>query len=196
MSQLEKIKEDFEKVLEGYYMQLVYLKDLIAVQEDLENHKEELKNAPNFALIAECGLIDSYMIAFAKLFDKSEKAMTIYYLLKRCEANLKLFRDEDVVKSKIEEYKLRLDSDEFLSYGIEIVRKRRDTMLAHNDKKYFGEKMAEDTFWLPKYYLWMMRDFVSEVLKFISDQLGFEPRHCTAKYDGDLKKIFPADERI
>ena len=43
MSQQEKMKADFEKVLEGYYMQLVYLKDLIAVQEDIENHKEELK---------------------------------------------------------------------------------------------------------------------------------------------------------
>ena len=156
MAQQEKMKADFEKIIEGYYMQLVYLKDLIAVQEDIENHKEELKKAPNFSLIAECGLIDGYMIAFAKLFDKSEKAMTIYYLLKKCESNLNLFCDAEKVKRQIAEYKIRLETDEYLSYGIDIVRKRRDTMLVHNDKKYFGEKISEDTSRLPKYYLWMM----------------------------------------
>ena len=69
-------------------------------------------------------------------------------------------------------------------------------MLVHNDRKYFGEKMAEDTFRLPKYYLWMMRDFLSEVLEFISFQLGGEMKQYTIKYDGDLKKLFPTIERI
>lgn len=194
MSQKEKMKEDFVAILEGYYMQLVYLKDLISVQEDIESHKDELKNAPNFSLIAECGLIDSYMIAFAKLFDKSDKAMTISYLLKKCKTNLALFSDADLVKNKVAEYEQKIESDEYISHGVEIVRKRRDTLLAHNDKKYFGKKIGEDTSYLPKYYLWMMRDFVNEILDFISLQLGVSSMHYNTKYDGDLKNLFTTVE--
>ena len=82
MSQEEKMKENLIKDINGYFMQLVYIKDLINVSEDIDKNEKNLKSAPNFALIISCALVDSYMLALMKLYDKSNKANTIPNLIK------------------------------------------------------------------------------------------------------------------
>ena len=77
MNQKEKMTKNLLEALDDFFMQLVYLKDLLSVENDMADSKEKLQCAPNFTLIVECALIDSYTLVLMKLYDKSEKAQTI-----------------------------------------------------------------------------------------------------------------------
>lgn len=84
MNQKDEMTKNLLEELDDYFMQLVYLKDLLSVQKDIEHSTEKLQYAPNFILIVECALSDSYMLVLMKLYDKSEKAKTIPNLIKKC----------------------------------------------------------------------------------------------------------------
>lgn len=58
MNQKEKMRKDLLEELDGYFMQLVYLKDLLSVEEDIHRSEDRLQSAPNFTLIVECALIE------------------------------------------------------------------------------------------------------------------------------------------
>ena len=89
MDQKEEMKKNLLEELDDYFMQLVYLKDLLSVEEDICDSREKLQCAPNFTLIVECALIDSYMIILMRLYDKSDKTQTIPNLIKKCKKKKK-----------------------------------------------------------------------------------------------------------
>ena len=188
MDQQEVMKKNLLSEIDGYYMNLVYLKDLIKVEEHLARVSVVNTLAPNFSLVTQCALIDSYMLSLMKLYDKSEKAKTIPNLIQKCKNNAKLFCSPDEVSKKLVEWEEKINTDEYIAYAIKTLRMRRDQYHAHNDKKYFGEKIANDTSYLPKYYIWHLRNFTEEVLSYLWNQLTDES-HRETKYNDDLENL-------
>lgn len=188
MGQKEEMKKNLLEELDDYFMQLVYLKDLLSVEADIRDSREKLQCAPNFTLIVECALIDSYMIILMRLYDKSKKTQTIPNLIEKCKANNHLFPNQKDTLSKLKTFENTLSQDEYISYAIKTLRNRRDSIYAHNDKKYFGKKLVKDTSYLPMYNIWLLVNFTEEVLEYLSSQLSLEESRKT-KYDKDLSKL-------
>ena len=189
MNQQEKMKMDILKEIDGYIMQLVYLKDLIDVDDDIGRNKEKMQCAPNFTLIIECALADSYMLALMKLYDKSQKAKTIPNLIKKCKSNIELFPSKEDTLLKLEAFEKELNEDEFITHAIETLIKRRDSIHVHNDQKYFGEKIQNDNSYLKGYHIKILTKFTENVLNYLFFQLSSEEIRKT-KYDKDLRKLF------
>ena len=84
MTQKEKMKKDLLEDINGYFMQLVYIKDLINVSEDVDKYEKKIESAPNFALVISRALVESYMLALIKLYDKADKAKTVPNLIEKC----------------------------------------------------------------------------------------------------------------
>lgn len=188
MNQKEEMKKNLLEEIDAYFMQLVYLKDLISVEEEIGHSQEKMQLAPNFTLIVECALIDSYMLALMKLYDKSDKAKTIPNLIKKCKTNISLFPSQDETLLRLEEFENKINKDEYISYAIKTLTSRRDSIHVHNDQKYFGKKIQKDTTYLPKYCIWFLRDFTEDVLKYLFSQLSSEEIRKT-KYNGDLNNL-------
>lgn len=176
MDQKEEMKKNLLEELDDYFMQLVYLKDLLSVEEDICDSREKLQCAPNFTLIVECALIDSYMIILMRLYDKSDKTQTIPNLIKKCKKNICLFPTPNNTLSKLNEFETKLSQDEYIS------------LYAHNDKKYFGKKLVKDTSYLKMYHIWILVNFTEEVLNYLFSQLSSEESRKT-KYDKDLSNL-------
>ena len=189
MSQKEKMKEDLLNDINSYFYQFVYIKDINKVSMDIDNYKTEMQNAPNFKLIIECALYDSLTMALARLYDKSKEAKTIPKLIEKCKNNISLFPDEKDTLEHLKEFEDKIAKDEFVSKAIEVLTERRDTMYAHNDKKFFGPKVVKDTTYLPMYNIWILINFTEEVLNYLFSQLSSKEQMKT-KYDGDLKNLF------
>ena len=188
MDQKEEMKKNLLEELDDYFMQLVYLKDLLSVEEDICDSREKLQCAPNFTLIVECALIDSYMIILMRLYDKSDKTQTIPNLIKKCKKNICLFPTPNNTLSKLNEFETKLSQDEYISRAIETLISRRDSIYAHNDKKYFGKKLVKDTSYLKMYHIWILVNFTEEVLNYLFSQLSSEESRKT-KYDKDLSNL-------
>ena len=118
MNQKEKMTKNLLEALDDFFMQLVYLKDLLSVENDMADSKEKLQCAPNFTLIVECALIDSYTLVLMKLYDKSEKAQTIPNLIKKCKKNSHLFPSPSDTLSKLNEFESKINQDEYISHAI------------------------------------------------------------------------------
>lgn len=195
MNQKEKMRENLLEELDDYFMQLVYLKDLLSVEEDIRSSKEKLQCAPNFTLIVESALIDSYMIVLMKLYDKSDKAQIIPNLIKKCKNNSALFKTPKDTLSKLNEFEVKLSQDEYISHAIKTLTCRRDSIYAHNDKKYFGKKLIKDTSNLKMYHIWFLVNYTEEILNYLFSQLSSEERRKT-KYNQDLSNLLMRKETI
>lgn len=192
MNQKEEMKRNLLEEIDGYFMQLVYLKDLISVEEDIDHSKEKLQCSPNFTLIMECALTDSYMLVLMKLYDKSDKAKTIPNLIKKCKDNIIFFPSKSDTLAKLEGFEAKIDQDEYIAHAIKTLTSRRDSFHVHNDKKYFGKKLENDTSYLKKYHIWFLRDFTEEILDYLFSQLSSgEPRKT--KYNKDLSNLVKND---
>lgn len=189
MSQQRKMKDDLVKDIDGYLMQLVYLKDLIAVADDIEKNKEKMQCAPNFTLITKCALIDSYMLVLMKLYDKSNEAKTIPGLIKKCKSNITLFSSSNDILQKLCKFEQKIAEDEVISHAIKTLRERRNSSHVHNDKKYFGEKLQNDKSLLKKYHISILINFTEEVLVYLFSLFSTDRIRGT-KYDNDLNKLF------
>ncbi|MCI8562162.1 MAG: hypothetical protein HFH69_01455 [Lachnospiraceae bacterium] len=189
MNQKEEMTNNLLEELDDYYMQLVYLKDLLDVEEDMNVSKEKLQCAPNFTLIVECALVDSYMLILMRLYDKSEKAKTILNLIKKCKKNIHLFPSQRDALTKLNEFETKMNQDECISHAIKTLICRRDSVYAHNDKKYFGKNLVKDNSYLKMYHILILVDFTEEVLNYIFSQLSTEESRKT-KYNDDLRNLF------
>lgn len=190
MGQAEKMKMDILEDIDGYLQQLVYLKDLFAVKQDIEKNRGKMQSASNFTLIVECALADSYLLLLMKLYDKSEQAKTIPNLIKKCINNINLFPSKDEALQKLEEFEKKLKEDLYIPYTIEVLRMRRDSAHVHNDKRYFGSKLQNDTSVLKRYHIYFLIAFTEEVLDYLFAQLSsnndIKP---IPKYNEDLKNL-------
>ena len=188
MNQQETMEKSLLSEIDGYLMNLVYLKDLMEVEKSLAETSVVNEFAPNFSLITQCALYDSYMLCMMKLYDKSEKAKTIPNLIRKCKNNVTLFRSPDEVSKRLVEWEGKINSDKFITPTIKTLRMRRDQYHVHNDKKYFGEKIVNDTSHLKNYHIFILRDFTEEILFYLWNQLTDE-KHRETKYNDDLKNL-------
>ena len=172
-------------------MQLVYLCDLISVEKDLDNNIEVSKRAPNFTLISKCALIDSYMMVLMRLFDTTESSNTksIPNLIEKCLKCKHLFSNQTDVEKTLIDYKKRLENDPYISSAIPVLKLRRDSILAHNDKKFFGENIIKEHSILKKYQIWFLSNFTQEVLDYLHSQLTNEETTRKPKYNNDLNSL-------
>lgn len=189
MSQKEKMKKDLLDEINAYIYQLVYLKDVCAVSEHIDKLKHKLQGSPNFTLITEAALTDSYMITLARFYDKSERAKTIPELIKKCRKNVNLFPSKQDTLSSLEEFETQLNENEYISTAIPVLLHRRDNIFAHNDKKYFGPRIENDKTYLPMYKIWFLMEFTEKVLNYLFSQLSSDERIQT-KYNHDFENLF------
>ena len=189
MDQREKMKADLIKDIDGYLRQLVYVKDLVAVSRDLEENERNLRCAPNFTLITKCALADSYMLVLMRLYDKASKAKTIPNLIQKCKKNLNLFPSADDTLRQLEEFEKEMKEDAYISEAIKELSTRRDTSHAHNDKRYFGEKLQNEKSALKEYHISFLISFSEKVLTYLFNKLSTD-RIREARYDKDLERIF------
>ena len=56
-----------------------------------------------------------------------------------------MFKNPNDILSKLNDFETRLSKDESISHAIKTLTSRRDSIYAHNDKKYFGKKLIKDT---------------------------------------------------
>lgn len=194
MTLKEKMKKDLLEELNGYFMQLVYMKDLINVSEDIDKYEKNLESAPNFVLVISCALADSYMLSLTKLYDKSDKAKTIPNLIEKCKKNIHLFPSNNDTLLKLNEFEEKISNDEFISDAIKTIRIRRDSILVHNDQKYFGGKLKNETSYLKMFHIWILCDFTEEVLNYLFSQLS-SGEMLKTKYNYDLCNLFKRNKR-
>lgn len=194
MNQKETMIENLLNELDDFYMQLVYLKDLLSVEEDMDTFKDKLQCAPNFTLIVESALIDSYMLVLMKLYDKSDKTETIPNLITKCKKNIHLFPHAQDTQSKLEEFEAKINQHEYISYTIQALRSMRDSVYAHNDKKYFGKNLVNNTLDFKMYHIWFLVKFTEEVLNYLFSQLSSKESRKT-KYNKDLCNLFNNDQQ-
>lgn len=188
MNQKEKMIENLLSEIDGYFMNLVYLKDLIKVEEHITSSQMVSDVAPNFSLIVQCALIDSYNLCLMKLYDKSDEAKTIPNLIEKCKKNIRLFPVPTDALKELEDFEHELNNDEYLVQAVQVLRQRRDKFHAHNDKKYFGAKLANDTSYLPMYEIWFLTNFTEKVLSYLWEQLS-DKKHREIKYNNDLDNL-------
>lgn len=189
MNQKEEMKKNLLEDISAYFMQWAYLKDLVNVKKDIRHFQERMQLAPNFTLIIESALVDSYMLSLMRLYDKSDKAKTIPNLIKRCKENINLFPSKTETLLKLEEFENKINCDEQISYTIKELTSRRDSILAHNDKKFFGGKIQKYTAYLPTYCIWRLIDFTEDILKYLFSQFSSEETIKT-KYNNDLSNLW------
>lgn len=189
--QKQKMIDDFLKELEAYNSHYVYLSDLVSICEYFCNYDFEKSKAPNSMRIIDAACVDTMMIEFAKFYENNEDAKSIQTLLKKCldEGNLALFQNQDQVQTKINEFNDKIEKDKYISTGINTIKERRDKYLAHNDSKYFVDQTKDDSY-LPMYKLWIMKDFIKEVIYFLYAELGGNTDSLKKTiYNDDIKNI-------
>lgn len=116
----EKLKNDFLKELDGYFMQLSYLHDLDAVDQDI-THNKEMERAPKFKLIIECALMNEYMMTFMRLYDddKNQNTKTIKNLINKIICNIHLFPNSkhDCIQKKLNEFRNTMTTDANIAHA-------------------------------------------------------------------------------
>lgn len=172
MSMLDKMKKDLSDKIKDYNMYLAYIQDLITVY-NLTNNYDKGILSEEYKKVTACGLYDSFIMALARLYDKSEKAETIQTLLDKCIKNANLVDDKEYC-TKLEAFKNRLTTDKDISDAIETISFRRDKLFAHNDKSFFGRKVSSDKSYLPNYQIWFLVGFTKEVLLYLSEVFDIE----------------------
>lgn len=189
--QKQKMIDDFLKELEAYNNHYVYLSDLVSICEYFYNYDFEKSKAPNSMRIIDAACVDTMMIEFAKFYENNEDAKSIQTLLKKCldDGNLSLFQNKNQVQTKINEFNDKIEKDEYISTGINTIKERRDKYLAHNDSKCFVDQTKDDSY-LPMYKLWIMKDFIKEVIYFLYAELGGNTDSLKKTiYNDDIKNI-------
>lgn len=166
MSIDEKMKNDLADKINDFNVHLAYIQDLITVYNMILDFNEEAVSK-NFILVSTCGLYDSFMIALARLYDKSKSTETIQNLLNKCIENSHLINNDEYIQ-KLNTFNDKLTTDEYISDAVKTIGFRRDKIYAHNDKELFGKKIKSDKSFLPMYKIWALVCFTKEVLSYLS----------------------------
>lgn len=188
MSTKEQMMAALLDEIDGYFRSFVYLRDLILVEEHLSKSNTIQETAPNFSLIAECALVDSYLLCLMKLYDKSTSAKTIPALIQKCKKQSHLFSSPSEVLTQLVKFENTLHNDKYLKNATDVLRFRRDKIHVHNDEKYFGNRISHDNSKLHFFEVEFLVAFTESVLCFLWNQLTSEP-HREPKYNQDLGKL-------
>lgn len=76
-----------------------------------------------------------------------------------------------------------------ITHAIETLHTRRDTSHVHNNGKFFGKKIQNDTTYLKHYHLLILQSFTENVLNYLFSQLSSEESR-DVQYNKDLINLF------
>ena len=187
-------KEYLIEYTRNFYEQYLYMVDIHNTCQD--SHIAEQYGYPDtkiyfFMVASAC--IDSYMMTLARLYDKNSD--TIYKLINTCKENKNFFANPEEMFNFITEKGRFLKNDKFLKNAVAVIRHRRNKYIAHNDVEYFShsqpsDKAVQDSSYMPLYEVWMLINFIGDLLKQILIGLGIKPE-MQCKYNRDFFKLFP-----
>lgn len=107
-----------------------------------------------------------------------------------------MFKTPNDTLSKLNDFETRLSKDEYISHAIKTLTSRRDSIYAHNDKKYFGKKLINDTSDLKMYHIWALVNYTEEVLNYLFSHLSSNEEKRKTKYNQDLSNLLERKETI
>lgn len=84
-------------LINDFNVHLAYIQDLITVYNMILDFNEEAVSK-DFILVSTCGLYDSFMIALARLYDRSKNTETIQNLLNKCIENSHLINNDEYIQ--------------------------------------------------------------------------------------------------
>lgn len=169
---IKTIKQD----IPIFYNHYLYAAALVHVEKNSSSLNCIQQIAPNLKNLIEASVYDSKIMVFARLYDDYQhgnQTKTISGTLRKIQKNLSCLRMGEDFNYKINEFLHRLEADEYISKAVQLLKTRRDTMLAHNDKKYFDFQSAQVEYF-PNYYLWFLCEFTKEVLVYLGSAFEVE----------------------
>lgn len=188
-NQKESMLMQVKNQITTYCKQIAYLNDLFELQRELtpiEDDKEWLEGV----CLINAAAYDAAFIAIAKLVsDKGEQTANIWKLIETIRKNDCLFEEEiriNILRSTDEcEQKLTKD----YKHVINKIKARRDRLIVHNDRKYFG-KMEKYTEIIHNYELWevsaVIDTYLSELVKYLGISISTTGKYVECK---DLRKV-------
>ena len=145
MEQKEIMKNTLFNELQFYNIQYCYLCDLREIWHDIESFREITAKAKTFFSVSLCAIKDDYFLTLSRLYDKTNNANTksIPNLIIKFQKNLHLFDNDPSINDMLNQFNQKINNDYIISIAIKGIRKKRDSILAHTDKEYFGNKIFE-----------------------------------------------------
>lgn len=153
-----------------------------------------------FFIMATLALVESYMMILARMFDEDGKSIKVSELINKCKSNKDVFTHPDEVFVFLTDEGRKLKKDKDLSNAVEVIRHRRNRYLAHNDKEYFShskptDKAILDNDRLPSYEIWLLINWIKELLEKLLEELKVDAGEMKPKYSRELDKLQPVIEQ-
>lgn len=175
-SMRDEIIKTMKQDIPIFYNHYLYASALVQVEKNSSSLNCIQQIAPNIKNLIEASVYDSKIMVFARLYDDyqhSNQTKSISGILKKIQNNSSCLGMGEDFENQINEFLHKIETDEYISKAVKLLKTRRDTMLAHNDKKYFDFQSAQIDYF-PNYYLWFLCEFTKEVLEYLGNSFGVE----------------------
>lgn len=182
----ERMKQDIVEMVEMFGVQVSYLGDLYELQRELTAINEN-DVCPDAIQLINGALYDAAFITLSKIVvDDDRQTISIWGLLKKMEDNCKLFNSSEVIVDSVNRCKNKLEEEKEV---IKRIKERRDTLIAHNDKKYYVHPEKYNQY-MPNYVLWRVAKCIENFIKEIEGIIGIED-NTNGKYkkSNDFREI-------
>ena len=190
------LKNTLFNELQFYNIQYCYLCDLREIWQDIESFREITAKAKTFFSVSLCAIKDDYFLTLSRLYDKTNNANTksIPNLIIKFQKNLHLFDNDPSINDMLNQFNQKINNDSIISIAIKGIRKKRDSILAHTDKEYFGNKIFKESIdiQLNLEHLSVLQEFTKQVIDYLYSI--FEVNSSKSKsilpyYKHDLKNL-------
>jgi hypothetical protein len=194
------MRDEIIEDVKNFYEQYLYLKDIYLAYMDSSLAEKYSDLGKEFFIMATSALVESYMMILARMFDEDGKSIKVSELINKCKSNKDVFTNPDEVFVFLTDEGRKLKKDKDLSNAVEVIRHRRNRYLAHNDKEYFShskptDKAIFDNDRLPSYEIWLLINWIKELLEKILEELKVDAGEMKPKYSRELAKLLPVIEQ-
>jgi len=173
-SMKDEIIKTIEQDIPIFYNHYLYASALIQMEKNSSSLECIELRVPKIKNLIEASMYDAKIMVFARLYDDykhGNKTKSVLGTLKKIQDNFTCIKMGVDFENQINIFLYRLETEEYISEAVRLLKTRRDTILAHNDKKYFDSQSAQiENF--PNYYLWFLCDFTKEVLEYLGESFG------------------------
>lgn len=191
------MRNEIAEELKNFYEQYLYIKDIYNVFLDSSLAEDCSGDGNVFFQMVTSACVDSYMMTLARMFDEDSKSAGIAKLINKCKQQKDLFNNPDDVFVFLTDKGRSLKKDRELKNALEVIRQRRNHYFAHNDQEYFlhvneNDKAVQDESYLPSYQIWMLINFVKDLLVKLMDELNVNYDEMRPKYGRELSDLVPS----
>jgi len=185
--QKQMMRQNIIDEIKIFCEQITYLEDLFELERELTPIGGGI-SCPDALDIINRALYDASFMTLSKLVaDDDRRTRNIWNLLKQMKDNVHLFDEvKKELLNNIQRCEDELEADKSI---IEKIRNRRNTIMAHNDEKYFAhpKKYTER---IPNYELWSvsakMKSFIDALVEKIGIDVSTKGRYCQSQ---DFREI-------